>query len=179
MLVQMRWLLFVTIGQLLILSVACEEIQVKRLKTLSEIQKEYVRNEEQLWQRIDGIFADSPNNDVNSENRGESIVDLLKLHQHVFFDNSFDTSSYWRSYLLFRIANFRGLLSNSNDTLEEIYRYLYDDNGQIKYDPADIKLWACDINIQRLKENSDSLFNLTIIHNDTVFQHIQTVSNAI
>lgn len=175
MLVQMGLLIIVAIGQLLVLSVACGATKVKRLNTVSELQKEYVANEEQFWQRIDSILAVSPNIDGTIANE-TWIEELLKVHRSVFFDDTFDTNSYWRSYLLYRIANFRDYLSNINDTLEENYRYLFDDNQQIKFNPADVERWTRNTMFQRLKENSDGLFNLTVLHRDTVFQQIQNVS---
>lgn len=175
MLVEMRLLIIVAVGQLLVLSVACEGASVKRLNTVSELQNEYVANEEQFWQRIDSILADSPNIDENVANE-TWIEELLKVHRSVFFDDTFDSNSYWRSYLLFRIANFRDYLSNINDTLEENYRYLFDDNQQIKFNPADVDRWISNTMFHSLKENSDGLFKLTVHHKDTVFQHIQSVS---
>lgn len=171
---QMRLLIIAAIAQFLVLAVQCEKTDGKRLSTVSELQAEYIVNEENLWQRIDRVLADSPN--IDEKTVKETWIEALKMHRTVFFDDTFDTNSYWRSYLLYRIANFRDYLSNINDTLEENYRYLFDDSEQIKFNPTDVELWTRDTMFQRLKENTNGLFNLTVIQKDTVLQHIQSVS---
>lgn len=171
---RMRLLIIIAIGQLHLITVQCNDTNEKRLNTISELQSEYVVHEEKLWQRIDGILADSPN--INENKVKETWIEALKYHRTIFFDDTFDTNSYWRSYLLFRIANFREYLSNINDTLDENLRYLYDDSEQIKFNPADVELWTRDTMFQRLKENSNGLFNLTVIQKHTIQQHIQSVS---
>lgn len=164
----------VVIGQLL-MAVVQSHIPISiRPKTISEMHTEYLSNEDKLWQRIDQIFNDLANIDANSVNK--TIIDALKIHRDIFFENTFETNSYWRSYLLFRIENFRDYLSNINDTLEENYRYLYDGSEQINYHAADIELWTRDTMFQRLKENSADLVNLTINQKDAIFDQIQTVS---
>lgn len=182
MLTQRQWAIGVIVSFVAI-AVQCDNFgEMSRPKTISELQIEYLSNEENLWKRIDGILFGnaSVNSDVQMQ-ANETWIEALKLHQIVFFGDTFDINSYWRSYLLFRIANFRDYLSNINSTLEENYRYLFDDNNnnQIHFDPANIELWTRDSMFQHLKENSDGLFNLTVIHTDTVLKHIQNVSKNI
>lgn len=171
------WFVLIAIGQLFGRMVQCNELQ--RPKTMSELQNEYLTNEEMVWQQIDQYYTEminstadtSPNNYAN-----ETWIEALNIHRSVFFDNTFDINSYWRSYLLFRIANFHDLLSNINSTLEENYRFLFDENEHIKFNPTDIERWAHESMFNQLKENSDGLYTLTVHQKDTVLQHIQTVS---
>lgn len=169
--------------QLAILSVQCENVgELQRPKTISELQIQYLSNEESLWKRIDRILTSNTSIDIDIQMEiNETQTEALKLHQTVFFGDTFDINSYWRSYLLFRIANFRDYLSNINATLEANYRYLFDgnNNDHIQYDPMNLELWTNDAMFQQLKENSDGLFNLTVIHTDTVLKHIQNVSKML
>lgn len=169
----------VVIMQLIAVVVQCDNSnESKRLKTISELQTEYLTNEEDLWQQIDSILANDSSTDIDVNRRvNETWIEALKIHQTVFFDDTFDINSYWRSYLLFRIANFRDYLSNINNTLEANYRYLFDENNdKIQFNPTDIDLWTQHTMFTQLKENSDGLFNLTVIHTDTILKHIQNVS---
>lgn len=176
LIIRRRLLLIVAIGQLIIVAAQNNETHLDRLKTISEVQSEYLLNEEKLWQRIDQILENVQ--DIDETNVNKTIVDALKIHRTIFYDNTFESSSYWRSYLLYRIENFRDYLSNINDTLEENYRYLYDGSEQIIYKPLDIELWTRDTMFQRLKENSDGLYNLTVYQKDAIFDHIQTVRQS-
>lgn len=164
----------IVIGQLLMVAVQSHELISKRPQTISELQTEYLSNEEKLWHRIDQLFGDLAN--IDEIDVKETTIDALKIHRTIFFDNTFETNSYWRSYLLFRIGNFRDYLSNINDTLEENYRYLYDGAEHLNYHAADIELWTRDTMFHRLKENNDGLFNLTVNQKDAIFEQIQTVS---
>lgn len=166
------------IVQLIVVAVECDNLsELKRPKTISEVQTEYLSSEENLWQWIDSILANNSSDDGIDVKVNETWTKVLQVHQIVFFDNTFDINSYWRSYLLFRIANFRDYLSNINSTLETNYRYLFDENNdKIQFDPADINLWTHETMFQQLKENSDGLLNLTVIHTDTVLSNIQNVS---
>lgn len=172
----MRWRLFliVVIGQMIIVAARNSEKPSNRLKKISELQSEYLSNEGKLWHRIERILNNTQHIDENDVNK--TMIDALKIHRSVFYENTFETNSYWRSYLLYRIENFRDYLSNINDTLEENYKFLYDGSEQIIYKRSDTKLWARDTMFQRLKENSDGLFNLTVFQKDTILEHIQTVS---
>lgn len=174
-----RLKLWVIVGivQLLVIAVQCDNFnKLKRPKTISEVQTEYLSNEENLWQWIDSVLAQNSSDDYDAK-VNETWIKALKAHRIVFFDDTFDINSYWRSYLLFRIGNFREYLSNINGTLEANYRYLFDENNdKIQFDPADINLWTHESMFQQLKENSDSLLNLTVIHTDTVLKNIQNVS---
>lgn len=167
----------VIIAQIFIAAVHCEEeSHSRKLKTLLELHKEYLSNEENLWQRINRILANSPNVDANILH--QTSIEALMIHRNVFFENTFDTTSYWNSYLLFGIGHFRDYLTNINDTLEDNYRYLYDESEQIKFNPLDIEKWTHDTMFDRLRANSMGLYSLTVDQKDIVFQHIQTVSVA-
>lgn len=161
----------------IVVAVQCDSLsELKRPKTISEVQTEYLSSEENLWQWIDSILANNSSDGIDVK-ANETWTKVLQAHQIVFFDNTFDINSYWRSYLLFRIANFRDYLSNINSTLETNYRYLFDENNdKIQFDPADIHLWTHETMFQQLRENSDGLLNLTVIHTDTVLSNIQNVS---
>lgn len=175
---QIKLWIIVAILQLIVVAIQCDNLnESKRPKTISEVQIDYLSNEETLWQWIDSILA-SNSSDIDADVKlNETWIKVLKVHQTVFFDDTFDINSYWRSYLLFRIGNFRDYLSNINGTLEANYRYLYDENNdKIQFDPADINLWTHETMFQQLKENSDGLLNLTVIHTDTVLSNIQNVS---
>lgn len=180
---QLKQWAIIGIVQLIILAVQCDNFgELMRPKTISELQIEYLSNENDLWKRIDGILSGNASTDIDTQMQvNETWTEALKLHQIVFFGDTFDINSYWRSYLLFRIANFRDFLSNINSTLESNYRYLFDENNNdhIQFDPAHIELWTNDEMFQQLKENSDGLFNLTVIHTDTVLKHIQNVSKML
>lgn len=151
----------------------CEELYSHRYRTINEIHSEYLSNNEKLWQQIDRVLGDTQNIDEKSVN--ETSTDVLKIHRNIFFENTFESNSYWRSYLLFRIENFRDYLLNLNDTLEENYKYLFTSDEQINYNPSNVELWTRISMFRHLKENSDGLFDLTVFHNDTVFQLIQNV----
>lgn len=174
------WMI-VAIVHLIVIAVHCDNLnELKRPKTISEVQIEYLSNEENLWQWIDNILANNSSSDDIDVKINETWNKILKVHQIVFFDDTFDINSYWRSYLLFRIGNFRDYLSNINSTLEANYRYLFDENNdKIQFNPADINLWTHETMFQQLKENSDGLLNLTVIHTDTVLKHIQNVSKLL
>lgn len=173
------WIIVAAIVQLVVVTVHCDNFnESKRAKTISEMQTEYLSGEENLWQWIDSILASNASDGIDAK-LNETWTKVLQVHQIVFFDNTFDINSYWRSSLLFRITNFRDYLSNINSTLESNYRYLFDENNDnIQFDPADINLWIHDTMFQQLKENSDGLLNLTVIHTDTVLSNIQNVSES-
>lgn len=164
------------IGQLIATAAAQNgETHLMRLKTIAELQSEYLINEENLWQRIDVILNDVKDVDESSVNK--TIIDVLNIHRPIFFDITFESTSYWRSYLLYRIEHFREYLSNINDTLEESYQYLYDASEHIIYKPSDIEMLTRDTKFHQLKENSDGLYNLTVHQKDVILDHIQTVSH--
>lgn len=173
LLIQSKFLLILVIGQLIV-ATRNNETHSKRLKKIAELQTEYLTHEENLWIRIDTVLNDVKDIDESSVNK--TIIDVLKIHRPVFFDNTFESTSYWRSYLLYGIENFRDYLSNINETLEESYRHLYDASEQIIYKPSDIELLTRDTKFLLLKENSDGLYNLTVYHKDAISEHIQTVS---
>lgn len=160
----------IVIGQFLMFSAA--ESDVKRPKTIAELQKEYLINEENLWRKIDLVLNDPEHIDEKSVN--ETMMEAVQTHQKIFFEDIFETSSYWRSYLLFGIENYRDYLSNVNSSLEQHYWYLFDEDGQIRF-----KRWNICIDqtsFHNLSESRNGLFDLTIKRKDLVFQHIQTVS---
>lgn len=137
-----------------------------RPKYITELYGDYLKTEERLWQRIQA--AQFQTND-------EIIADIVHSHRNLFFDDTFETNSYWRSYLIFGIENLREQLSNINDTLENNCRFLFDGAEKSIYNPADIEQWTRDAMFRRLRDNSNGLFDLTVRRNDTIFQHIQTV----
>lgn len=166
-----RWrrLTIVVIGLLVI---ASAESDMKRPKTIAELQTEYLISEEKLWKKIDQVLGDS--NHIDQKVVNETMIELGKVHQNIFFGNTFESNSYWRSYLLFGIENFRDYLSNVNSSLQQHYWYLYDDDGQISFKRWDICIDQT--SFHNLTENRNGLFDLTINRKDSVFHHIQTVS---
>lgn len=137
-----------------------------RSKYISELYDYYLKTEERLWQRIQA---------ARFQTSDEIIADIVNSHRNLFFDDTFESSSYWRSYLIFGIENLREQLSKINDTLENSCRFLFNGTEQSIYNPVDIELWTRDTMFRRLRDNSDGLFDLTVRRNDTIFQHIQTV----
>lgn len=175
--IQSKLLWIVVIGHLIVATARRHnDAHSNRIKKIAELQSEYLTNEEKLWEKIDVILNDVK--DVDESRVNKTIIDVLKMHRPVFFANTFESSSYWRSYLLYRIDNFRDYLSNINDTLEENYRYLYDASEQIIYKPSNIEQLKSDTKFLQLKENSDGLYNLTVYQKDTILEHIQTVSQS-
>lgn len=168
--------LLLVICQLFVVIALCDESLSHRFRTINELQSEYSNNEEKLWQQIDRVLGDLQNVDEKYVN--ETSIDVLKIHRNVFFENTFESNSYWRSYLLFPIENFRNYLLNVNDTLEENYKYLFSGDENVIYNPANVEVWTRTSMFRRLKENSDGLFDLTEFHNDTIFQIIQNVRNG-
>lgn len=163
---------------LLVIVLICQLLIVKcqsnRPKTIAELQAEYLAKEENLWQSIDQVLA----NHVDESAANAVVDDALKIHRSVFFDNTFETNNYWRSYLLFPIDNFHNYLSNVNETLEENYRYLYNEASEPKYNSSEVASWARDAMFLRLKQSSAGLHSLTVTQNDLVFHHIQNVSET-
>lgn len=152
--------------------VQCEELQKalnSRPKYMSELYSDYFNTEDRLWNRIQ--YETQSNNDT--------IYDIINSHRNVFFDDTFESNSYWRSYLLFGIEHLRDHLSNINNTLEENYGYLFDAADKIIFDVSQIEVWTRDTNIRQLRDSSNSLFDITIGRKDVVMQHIHTVSAPI
>lgn len=148
---------------------------VKRFKKISELRAEYHSIEENLWQHIDHIFSDSQAQDEKIIN--ETTNNVLKSHQSIFYDYTFETNSYWRSYLLFGIENLRDQLSSINSTLDANYGFLYDTDGKrIIYDSMKIEQWTSETMFRHLTENIDGLFELSIQQKENIFQHIRNVS---
>lgn len=137
-----------------------------RPKYISEFYGDYLKTEERLWQRIQA---------AQFQTSEDIIADIVNSHRHLFFDDTFESNSYWRSYLIFGIENLREQLSNINDTLENNCRFLFDGAEKNIYNPADVEQWTRDAMSRRLRDNSNGLFDLTVRRNDTIFQHIQTV----
>lgn len=158
------------------LTAAAQDESNKRPITIAELQTEYLSSAEKLWKKIDQVLSDLQHIDEAGVNR--TTIDALKLHRHIFFDDTFESNSYWRSYLLYNMENFRDYLSNTNDTLDENYRYLFDGSEQIHYNPSELEMWTRDTMFERLMENRRNLFDLTINRKDEIFQHIQTVSGV-
>ncbi|XP_055324703.1 uncharacterized protein LOC129579086 [Sitodiplosis mosellana] len=165
--IRRRLLIIAVIGQLIIVAA---ESDVKRPKTIAELQAEYLISEEKLWHKIDQLLSDAEH--IDEQRLNETMLEAVNVHQNVFFENTFESSSYWRSYLLFGIDNFRGYLSNVNTSLLEHYRYLYDEDGQVRF-----KRWNVCIDpgsFHNLTANRNGLFDLTINRKDSILQHIQT-----
>lgn len=137
-----------------------------RPKFISELYGDYVKTEERLWQRIQA---------AQFQTSDAIIADIVNSHRNLFFDDTFESNSYWRSYLIFGIENLREHLSNINDTLENNCRFLFDGAEKIVYNPMDIEQWTRDAMFRRLRDNRNGLFDLTVRRNDTILQHIQTV----
>lgn len=170
--IRRRLLIIVVIGQLVI---ASAESDVKKPKTIAELQADYLISEEKLWQKIDQVLSDPKHIDEKSVN--ETMIEAVNAHQNVFFESTFETSSYWRSYLLFGIENYRDLLSNVNSSLETHYWYLFDEDGKIRFKRWDVCIDQT--SFHNLTENRNGLFDLTIKRKDSIFQQIQTVSMSL
>lgn len=168
--IRRRLLIIVVIGQLVI---AFAESDVKRPKTIAELQADYLISEEKLWQKIDQVLSGDPSH-IDEKSVNETMIEAVNIHQNVFFENTFETSSYWRSYLLFGIENYRDLLSNVNSSLETHYWYLFDEDGKIRFKRWDVCIDQT--SFYNLTENRNGLFDLTIKRKDSIFQQIQTVS---
>lgn len=165
-------LLIVIIGQIII---TIAEGDVQRPKTIAELQAEYLMSEEKLWQKIDQVLSDAEH--IDEQKLNETMLEAVNAHQSVFFENTFESSSYWRSYLLFGIEHFQEYLSNANTTLQYHYWFLFDDDGQVHF-----KRWNVCIDqstFSNLTANRNDLFDLTINRKDSILQHIQTVSEFI
>lgn len=149
--------------------------QSQRRHHISELQADYLKNEDNLWNRIEQALSDShPSSD---QYKNETFDDIVKLHRTIFFEKTFETNNYWRSYLIFGIENLRDYLLNVNSTLEENYGFLFDDSEQFTFDASKIEQWTRPTMFRRLKENTNGLFDLTISQKDTISQHIQNVSD--
>lgn len=146
---------------------------IHRSPQISEVKTEYFSAVDTLWQRIDQIHQHSAD-DVAAINN--TINSVLDAHVNVLFGNTFETNSYWRSYLLFGIEHFRDQLTAINDTLDEAQSHLYGSDNRIIYDASNIEQWTRDAMFRRLTDNMDALLQRSVEHNDSVFQHIQNVS---
>lgn len=165
-------LLIVIIGQIII---ATTESDVKRPKTIAELQAEYLMSAEKLWQKIDQVLSDAEH--IDEQRLNETMLEAVRAHQNVFFENTFESSSYWRSYLLFGIEHFREFLSNANTTLQSHYSFLFDDDGQVRFKRWDICIDQ--LSFYNLTANRNDLYDLTINRKDSILQHIQTVSQFV
>lgn len=147
-------------------------IRFPRLKNLAELHAEYFDIEKQLWSRIESSANASTRFD--SERKMETSIAIAAIHKEVFFAVTFETASYWRSYLILGIEGLRDNLSIINATLDENYGYLYDDEARVIFDAAKIDEWTRDAMFHRLKNSVDGLFDITS-HSDYVLRHIQRV----
>lgn len=143
-----------------------------RPKYISELQSDYLNAEQNLWNRIEQLLSA----DSSDSQRNQTLDEIAKVHRKVFFENTFESNNYWRSYLIFGIENLRDFLSNINGTLEENNGFLFDAAERFIYDSSKIEQWTRVSMFQRLKENANSLFDLTDSRRDAILQHIQNVS---
>lgn len=170
------------INQLSAQSVVWEEqndapapISVPRLKTLTEVQKEYFDIEKTLWARIENLANVSAH---GNERKMETSLVIAAIHKEVFFAVTFEMPSYWRSYLILGIDGLRDNLSAINETLDENYGYLYDAmDDRVVFDAAKIDEWTRDAMFRRLRSSIDGLFDITA-HSNYVLRHIQRVRNT-
>lgn len=165
-------LLIVIIGQIIN---ATAKSEVKRPKTIAELQAEYLMSEEKLWQKIDQVLSNAEH--IHEQRLNETMLEAVNAHQSIFFADTFESNSYWRSYLLFGIEHFQEFLSNANTSLQPHYWYLFDDDGQVRF-----KRWNVCIDqssFYNLTTSRNDLFDLTINQRDSILQHIQTVSEFI
>lgn len=159
------FIIFIIISHITLTTAEKSDISVNRPKYISELYTDYLKTEEKLWQRIE----------LESETNNETIVDVITAHRNVFFSDTFESNSYWRSFLIFGIENLRDYLSNINGTLVENYGFLFDGTNKIIYDPMAIEQWTRNSMFQHLRENSNGLFDTTVQRKDVISQHIQTV----
>lgn len=141
-------------------------VKINRPKYISELYADYMKTEERLWHRIE----------LESNENNDTIADVINSHRNIFYDDTFESNSYWRSYLIFGIENLRDQLSNINNTLEENYSFLFDETDKLIYDSSKIDEWARPTMFRRLKENSDGLMDTTVERKNIILHHIQTVS---
>lgn len=153
-----------------------EPSPIKRLPHISEVKVDYLNVADTLWQRIEQIHQDESHTQSDPATINDTIHSVLNAHANVFAGNTFETNSYWRSYLLFGIDNLRDQLTAINDTLDEARAHLYGSDNRIIFNVLDIEQWTRDSMFRRLTDNMDGLFQLSIQHKDSVFQHIQNVS---
>lgn len=146
----------------------------ERSPYIAEVKAEYFKVSDALWHRIEQM--PSPQTPDDTANMNETVYSVLNAHVNVLFGNTFETNSYWRSYLLFGIENFRDRLTAINDTLDAAQAHLYGADNRIIYDALNIEQWTHDSMLRRLTENMDVLFQQSVQHNNSVFQHIQNVS---
>lgn len=152
---------------------------IERLPHISEVKADYFNVADTLWQRIEQIHQDESHTQYDPATINETMHSVLNAHVNVFVGDTFETNSYWRSYLLFGIERFRDQLTAINDTLDEARAHLYGADNRIIFDTLDIEQWTRDSMFRRFTENMDGLFQLSIQHNDSVFQHIQNVSKNV
>lgn len=142
---------------------------IERVKFLSDLQSEYLNVVKHFWIRIE---HDLNLNDADDKNN--TIIDILKVHKEIFFGETRETTSYWRSYLILGIDKLRDRLTAINSTLDENYGFLYDASERIVFESSKIEQWTRESMFRRLQESIDGLFDITV-HSDNVMQHIKTV----
>lgn len=151
-------------------------IPVPRTKTLSELHKDYFEIEKTLWERIEHLANESSKYGDDAERKMETSVAIAAIHKEVFFAQTFEMPSYWRSYLILGIEGLRDNLSIINATLDENYGYLYDSSDdQVVFNAAKIDQWTREAMFRRLKNSVDGLFDITA-HTEHVLRHIQKVT---
>lgn len=153
-------------------------VQNTQPKYLSNLQSIYLEIETILWTRIDSFLKDSKeiqNVEEILRRQNEISKAIIAIHKEVFFGDTFEMTSYWRSYLIYGIENLKEKLTTINDTLEENYGFLYDANQQnIIYDVSTIEQWTREAMFRRLRTNIDGLFDVTS-EKENVMQHIRNV----
>lgn len=149
----------------------CQSQALPELRTIAELQTEYLKSEIDLWQRVEQILSDSQGTEENAVN--QTIIEGLQIYRDVFFENTIERTSNWRSELLYPIENLYFHLSNINATLNETFHFIFDENQQVDYKPMDVSIDST--TFRRLKENREGIFNLTINKRDAILRHVQEV----
>lgn len=153
-------------------------VENSRPKYLADLQSLYLDVEAILWTRIESFVKESAEveqSDVIEQRRKDIATAIISIHREVFFGETFESTSYWRSYLIYGIENLKEKLSAINETLEENYGFLYDANKQkIVYDVSKVEQWTRQAMLRRLRDNVDALFDVTS-NKQNVIQHIRSV----
>lgn len=153
-------------------------VQSSRPRYLADLQSFYLDAEALVWTRIESFVKDSAeaeNSDAIEQRRRDIATAIIAIHQEVFFGETFESTSYWRSYLIYGIENLKEKLSAINETLEENYGFLYDANRRaIVYDVSKVEQWTREAMFRRLRDNVDALFDATS-NKQNVMQHIRSV----
>lgn len=159
---------------------ASESSETNRIH-LSELHQKYLQSETELWTKI-GQLRDEFKNETNVEalamRRKSASEAIIAIHKEIFFRDVYESTSYWRTYLLLNFRNLRQCLGALNSTLEENYGFLYDASQErVSFERDQLDQWTRNTMFDQLKASTDCLVEIATNRTE-VMEHIKTVRHS-